>query len=153
MSPKTKYKILTFFVYGYFLLLIFELIGLGFYLEPLNAQATLDMSGKNPAHFNDLKRSSVYSEEYDLTKLEFQNQEKTWCKAKNLHSLMYVPALNSWIWTRLGDRVFRPFQKDEFHSYEAKSWSCSTNSFLVLFWRIEYAIKTGKFGVNSPMNQ
>lgn len=147
------YKILTVCLYLYVVYFIVELIGVGFYLEPVHEQALMDMSGKNPTLFQEREAASVYKPIYNLSKLEFENQEKTWCKAENLYSLMYVPGLDSWIWTGRGDVLFRPYQKYGFHSYEAQSWSCSKNSFLILFWRIEYAIKTGYFGGNIPLIQ
>jgi len=151
MKKNLKYKFLTFMMWGFGFIFVISLLGVLFEYEPLSEAATQDMSGLNLKIFRERQDASVYKPIYNLSKLEFVNQENSWCKAENLYSLMYVPGLNTWIWTGLGDEVFRPYQSFGFHSYEASSWNCSQSPFFVLLWRVEHALKFGYFGTTSPL--
>jgi len=153
MKEIIKYKILTFLMWGFGFIFVISLFGVIFEYEPLSEAATQDMGNFNRKIFQEREYDSVYTEIYNLERLEFKNQENVWCKAEELYSLMYVPGLDSWIWTGLGNEVFRPYQKYGFHSYEAQKWECTESPLYVLIWRVENAVKFGFFGTNYPLNR
>jgi len=138
-------------MWGFGFIFVISLLGVLFEYEPLSEATTQDMSGFNRKLFQEREFDSVYTEIYDLKRVEFKNQPNVWCKTENLYSLMYVPGLDSWIWTGLGDETFRPYQKYGFHSYEAQKWECTESPLFVLLWRVEHAIKFGYFGTTSPL--
>ena len=153
MKEIIKYKLLTFLMWGFGFIFVISLLGVLFEYEPLSEAATQDMSGFNRKLFQEREYDSVYTEIYDLKRVEFKNQANVWCKTESLYSLMYVPGFDSWIWTGLGDETFRPHQKYGFHSYEAQKWECTESPLYVLVWRVENAVKFGFFGYNHPLNR